>query len=155
LPGRAPVDLLPGLLGPAVPRNTAPRYRGSPPERVGPERVGAAPYARPAEGSRTAIPRTGEPVTRPTPGERLRGADPLAEATRTGPGARTPSAQSSHLPYVPAGAGGGRRGEPHPRPDWLVEDDPEGVWLADVPAYGPGVLRGEDGGADGRTGSGM
>ncbi|MCE0765606.1 hypothetical protein LWC35_22255 [Pseudonocardia kujensis] len=151
---RTPVDLPPGVLSPSAPRTAAPRA----PERIGPERIGpgrpgtGTPFAGPGESGRTPVPRAGEPVTRPTPGERLRTADPLGEPARTGQAART---SPSHLPYVPAGAGAGGRGEPHPRPDWLVEDDPDGVWLADVPTYGPGVLRGEDGGGDGRTGSGM
>ncbi|GAA2878021.1 hypothetical protein GCM10010472_39750 [Pseudonocardia halophobica] len=140
---RAAVDLPPGVLSPSVPR--APGRYGS--------ASTAMPSARPLETGRTTAPRTtaprlGEPAPRLAPVERLRGADPLAEQARPAPAARS---TSSHLPFVPAGVGGTRRGEPHPRPDWLVEDDPEGVWLADVPTYGPGVLRGEDGG----TGSGM
>jgi hypothetical protein len=145
---RAPVELPSGVLGPAVPRTSG----GRAPDRGGP----AVPAARP-EGARSAAPRTaetlprsGEPLPRPAPGEtlprsgpgeRFRAAEPLTEAGRSGAGART---ASSHVPYVP-GAAGGRGGEPHPRPDWLVEDDPEGVWLADVPAHGPGVLRGNPG----------
>ncbi|WP_433506423.1 hypothetical protein ACQP04_08010 [Pseudonocardia halophobica] len=140
---RAPVDLPPGVLSPSVPRASV-RYGSA---------STAAPSARPLEAGRTTAPRTtaprlGEPTPRLAPGERFRGADPLAEQARPAPAARS---TSSHLPYVPAGVGGARRGGPHPRPDWLVEDDPEGVWLVDVPTYGPGVLRGEDG----STGSGM
>lgn len=158
---RAPVELPPGVLGPSAPRASG-RYGGA---------GTSAPSVRPIEGGRTTArpttapttaptaappttaprttaPRIGEPAPRLAPGERVRGADPLAEQARPASAARS---TSSHLPYMPAGVGGTRRGEPHPRPDWLVEDDPEGVWLADVPRYGPAVLRGEAG----STGSGM
>ncbi|GAA4684312.1 hypothetical protein GCM10023215_18850 [Pseudonocardia yuanmonensis] len=150
LPRRAPIELRSGVLSPSVPRTTGAR----PLDRTGL----AVPSNRLGESVRSVTPRTAEPLPRPAPteplprsapaeplprsaaGERLRAAEPLTEPARTGAAARTPS---SHLPYLPAGVGG-RRAEPHPRPDWLVEDDPEGVWLADVPAYGPAVLRGED-----------
>lgn len=141
---RAPVELPPGVLSPSVPRASG-RYGIS---STAPPSVRPLEGVRTAASSRTTAPRIGEPAPRLAPGERFRGADPLAEQARPASAARS---TSSHLPYVPAGVGGTRRAEPHPRPDWLVEDDPEGVWLADVPAYGPGVLRGDDGG----TGSGM
>jgi hypothetical protein len=47
------------------------------------------------------------------------------------------------MPLMPGGAMATRPGESKARPDWLVEEDPEGVWLADVPDYGPPVLGGE------------
>jgi hypothetical protein len=50
---------------------------------------------------------------------------------------------SSHMPFVPGGGMGARPGESKARPEWLVEDDPEGAWLADVPEYGPPVLGGQ------------
>jgi hypothetical protein len=56
-------------------------------------------------------------------------------AARGQPGGRS----TSGMPFVP-GAAGGRQGETKARPEWLVEDDPEGAWLADVPEYGPPVL---------------
>jgi hypothetical protein len=157
LPRRAPVDLPPGVLSPSVPRGSGSPVVPRAPATRAPASTGTAvPSARPGEGGRAAAPRTGEPSTRLAPGERIRTADPLTEPARPGSAARN---TSSHFPYVPAGVGGGRRGEPHPRPDWLVEDDPEGVWLADVPDHGPGVLRGDDGGGDrggvGGTGPGM
>ncbi|MFR9805394.1 hypothetical protein ACL02T_24375 [Pseudonocardia sp. RS010] len=142
----APVELPPGVLGP-----TAPRSLGQPTPRVlGPGVLGgtaARPFSA-AKSGRTAVPGGPEPGPRGVTGERVRVGEPWTEPARGGSVARTPS---SHLPYLPAGVGGGRRGEPHPRPDWLVEDDPDGVWLVDVPEYGPGVLRGGDGSADGST----
>jgi hypothetical protein len=120
------------------------------------DRAGGGPTsARPVDTGRGAVVRTGELAARPVPGEthlrpgdRLRAAEPPTEPARPASAAR---GISSNLPYLPAGVSGGRRGELHPRPHWLVEEDPDGVWSVEVPRYGPGVLRGEEG----RTGSGM
>jgi hypothetical protein len=46
-----------------------------------------------------------------------------------------------HMPFMAGGPGSGGGGEEHARPAWLVEDDPESVWLSGLPPHGPGVIR--------------
>jgi hypothetical protein len=47
----------------------------------------------------------------------------------------------SHMPFMAGGPGSGSGGEEHARPAWLVEDDPESIWLSGLPPHGPGVIR--------------
>jgi hypothetical protein len=39
-----------------------------------------------------------------------------------------------------SGAGGRGQDTAHPRPPWLVEEDPEAVWLSGLPPHGPAVI---------------
>jgi hypothetical protein len=49
------------------------------------------------------------------------------------------------LPFFPGGAGAGQgQNGGHPRPDWLLEDDPQAFWFANLPPHGPAVIGGTD-----------
>ncbi|GAA4552143.1 hypothetical protein [Pseudonocardia xishanensis] len=148
-PDRASIPRSPGGVptprstdGASAPRSSGPRSSGPAPEQGGVLRPRPAGAGEPWTGGRGAAGPGG------AAGERLGAARPLGERApgfagveenpRAGTGAR--QASSSHLPFVPGGAAGTRPGESRARPDWLVEDDPEGVWLGEVPPYGPPVL---------------
>jgi len=141
-----------GLLGPRLPRGADGLYGSSDTGR--PSRLGGSEDAAvrgrlggsEEPGTRGRLGgaeepgtrgRAGELGTRGLLGERVSGAVPAEEGARGGGQARQ---SSSHLPIVPGSAAGLRPGESRRRPAWLVEDDPEGVWLADVPPHGPPVL---------------
>ncbi|MCF7553323.1 hypothetical protein [Pseudonocardia sp. WMMC193] len=89
-----------------------------------------------AEGAGRGIPGRGvlEPAPRGAVGERagVLGAEEARPTPR--------STSSSHLPLVPGAGAGARPGESRGRPGWLVEEDPEGAWAADVPDHCPPVL---------------
>lgn len=61
------------------------------------------------------------------------------------PGARGASPQRAtglgHLPFMAGGGAGGQsQGTTHPRPPWLVVDDPDSIWLSGLPPHGPAVI---------------
>ncbi len=77
--------------------------------------TGAGPDARPGAGRQPA------PAT----------VEPGAGAQRgTGAG---------HIPRMAGGAAGGQ-GSTHTRPSWLVQDDPESIWMSGLPPHGPAVI---------------
>lgn len=65
-----------------------------------------------------------------------------------GTGEPSPSATGSssrttngHTPLMPMGGAGGRgQDTEHRRPSWLVEDDPEALWMSGLPPHGPAVI---------------
>jgi hypothetical protein len=62
--------------------------------------------------------------------------DPIPQGSSS---ARTTS--GSGTPFMPmSGAGGRGQDTAHPRPPWLVEEDPEAVWLSGLPPHGPAVI---------------
>ena len=135
---------LPGVIAPTVPRSAL----GEPGAgRPGPsERSGVLGGSRGADREARGIggaPDRGQLAERSS----ARAAAPTEEPA--GRGGTNGRSTSSHLPFLPGGAGVGRGGEGHRRPDWLVEDDADSVWLADVPDHGPGVLRAEERGHGG------
>ncbi|MFC5997082.1 PPE domain-containing protein [Pseudonocardia hispaniensis] len=134
----------------------------------GPGVTGPALGARwPVDGSRPGG-RTGDPRPAASAGEgssggsgALRGGGPTAPrplggpgpagepapARGTGPAPRT-TAGHPGVPMIPPGAVGRGDGAEHSRPSWLVEDDPERIWLADLPPHTIGVIGGEPADAD-------
>lgn len=59
-------------------------------------------------------------------------------ASATGPSSR---ASTPGQPFMPmSGAGGRGQGTEHRRPSWLVEDDPEALWMSGLPPHGPAVI---------------
>lgn len=48
------------------------------------------------------------------------------------------------MPFLGGGAGGGGQSGEHRRPAWLVEDDPDSIWLSGLPPHGPAVIGEED-----------
>lgn len=56
-------------------------------------------------------------------------------------GPQRTGAATGHMPFMAAGAPGGRgQDSEHTRPAWLVEDDPESIWLSGLPPHTPGVI---------------
>lgn len=74
------------------------------------------------------------------PGSPAPGGAPGNGAIRGAPGST-----GSGVPFLPGGTGGAGRGQDgvHPRPPWLVEDDPQAFWFSGLPEHGPGVIGGE------------
>ncbi len=52
------------------------------------------------------------------------------------------------VPFMPGGAGGRGQDTTHPRPPWLLEDDPEAIWLSGLPPHTAPVIGGEPSAAD-------
>lgn len=117
LGGRVPTDLGGGGSG----------GRGSGGVGEGSRSVGTDGVGRSARGVL-------EPAPRAVVGER--GGVLGAEEVRQNPR----STASSHMPLMPGAGASMRPGENRGRPAWLVEEDPEGVWAADVPDHCPPVL---------------
>lgn len=134
--------------GGRVGRDTSGGGRGSPvtpdPRRPGPAagRVDDRATVRP--GPFPGSPERGT-------GGRGPGAAPRPESAAPGspvrPGTTTPAAGTRGAGFggVPLAAGGAgtNGGEPHPRPSWLLQDDPEAIWFAGLPEYGPPVIGGQ------------
>jgi hypothetical protein len=60
------------------------------------------------------------------------------------PGGQRGAGMGHGVPFLPSAATGGSRDHEHPRPPWLLEDDPEAVWLADLPPHTASVIRAEE-----------
>jgi hypothetical protein len=61
-------------------------------------------------------------------------------AARTTSSTRAPSS-GQHTPFMPM-TGASSRGQDteHTRPPWLIEDDPEAIWMSGIPPHGPAVI---------------
>jgi len=94
--------------------------------------------------------RSGDPFGRSSGGV---GAEPWSNTggeTRSGrpsassPGegsAGSPRTSTGGQPLMPMGGAAGRGQDAvHRRPAWLVEDDPEGLWMSGLPPHGPAVI---------------
>ncbi len=93
--------------------------RGGPPEADG---------AR--QGARSAVP----------PGQ----ATTEAGTTRSAGPPRTASSGYGGVPLMPGAAIGRGQDTDHPRPPWLVEDDPDALWFAGLPQHTPPVISGSE-----------
>ncbi|MGQ0574087.1 MAG: hypothetical protein ACT4RN_07760 [Pseudonocardia sp.] len=138
---------LPGT-GPARPGGSQtwqPGRSGLPSPGVpgGPYRGGAATGGPYRGGAATGESRPGGSGAGP-------GRGPLVENQRPaagGPGSASPAgARQPGAGHVPLGAGAGGVGvgqdDRHARPPWLLQDDPDAIWFAGLPAYVEPVIRG-------------
>jgi hypothetical protein len=83
----------------------------------------------------------GEGALQPRGGSGGSGGAMAEEAARSASPRGGGQSGMSHMPFMAGGPGSGGGGEEHARPVWLVEDDPESVWLSGLPPHGPGVIR--------------
>lgn len=122
------------------------------PEQFGPTGLGWRDGAHPQlPGPRGEGPegrdRAGSGLRRPEPAERLvRGGPGAVTGPAHGSGGSRAGAAAGHgaVPLVPGGAAGSAAQREHKRPAWLVEDDPEAIWLAGLPEHGPPVIGADD-----------
>lgn len=91
-------------------------------------------------GSRPGTWTPGGPYGHPHPGPPSR-----PQPSSPPPAAPGPRASAGHvLPPMVPGSSSGRDGDTeHRRPPWLLQDDPEAIWFAGLPAYTDPVIGGE------------
>ncbi|MGQ0574695.1 MAG: hypothetical protein ACT4RN_10905 [Pseudonocardia sp.] len=151
LPGRhLPGGHLPGghLPGGTVP----PRTRAPGPDHARPAPGPIRPPDARAGGANGGI-RSGTSTYGPGPGAAPH--HPPSRPDQQAPAGRSPGADAARagtqrpaggVPFLPgAGAAGGGDDTTHQRPPWLLEDNPDAIWFAGLPAYTDPVIRAETG----------
>lgn len=125
-----------GRVGGAAPGLDRPGARGTG-SAFGAGQGGRPGFGAAADGIRAGVVHGEGPLqARPSGGGTV-----AEEGARPAGSPRGGSSATSSVPFMPGGSGAGRGGGEHPRPAWLVEDDPESLWLSGLPPHGPGVIR--------------